>query len=83
MDKTVIVVLICAQELSIGNQQALESWNPMHQHTMGQRVGLSFFDSKLANLAYCKRELYSLPLCPFGNVLCREEMKERHGESAE
>lgn len=35
----------------------MKTTNPMYVKTMGQRVGLSFFDSKLANLAYCKGTL--------------------------
>lgn len=31
----------------------VESWNPLLQNTMGQREDLSFYDVKLANLAYC------------------------------
>ncbi|KAK2176145.1 hypothetical protein NP493_680g01014 [Ridgeia piscesae] len=40
-------------ELSIGGSQSLKTINPLFQRTIGQRVGLSFIDSKLANKAYC------------------------------
>ncbi|KAI0237999.1 Zinc metalloproteinase nas-34 [Lamellibrachia satsuma] len=43
-----------ATELSIGTLRSLQPTNPLYEKTMGQRVGLSFFDSKHANLAYCK-----------------------------
>ncbi|KAI0237905.1 Zinc metalloproteinase dpy-31, partial [Lamellibrachia satsuma] len=43
-----------ATELSIGTLRSLQPTNPLYEKTMGQRVGLSFFDAKLANLAYCK-----------------------------
>ncbi|KAK2177796.1 hypothetical protein NP493_579g00015 [Ridgeia piscesae] len=48
------VMHYAATELSIGRLHAIEPKNPLYLKTMGQRVGLSFFDAKLANLAYCK-----------------------------
>ena len=32
---------------------AIKAKDPLSDMTLGQRVGLSFFDAKLANLAYC------------------------------
>ena len=32
---------------------SIKAKDPLSDMTLGQRVGLSFFDAKLANLAYC------------------------------
>ena len=36
-----------------GRSNTLETVDPMYQHNIGQRVGLSFLTSKLINFAYC------------------------------
>ena len=33
--------------------------NPLYLHTIGQKVEISFFDAKLANMAYCAGEILS------------------------
>ena len=66
LHETVICFWFCPQELSVGRQWSIKSKNKLYQKTMGQRVGLSFFDCKLADMAYCKRELQPLPLSPVG-----------------
>ncbi|XP_014665206.1 PREDICTED: zinc metalloproteinase nas-36-like [Priapulus caudatus] len=33
---------------------SIRTLNPLQQHIIGQRIGLSFFDLKLANMAYCQ-----------------------------
>ena len=32
----------------------METLNPLYQHNIGQRTGLSFLDVKAINLAYCQ-----------------------------
>jgi len=36
-----------------GRSNTLETVDPLYQHNIGQRVGLSFLTSKLINFAYC------------------------------
>ena len=46
----------------------METLNPLFQHIIGQRTGLSFLDAKAINLAYCqgKHLIYALRcLCFF------------------
>lgn len=40
------------------NKLTIETLDPLQQYIIGQRIGLSFFDVKLANLAYCEGDIY-------------------------
>ena len=46
-------VSILKQAGSSNGKNTMETINPLYQHNMGQRTGLSFLDAKSVNLAYC------------------------------
>ena len=44
---------ILKQAGTSNGKNTMETINPLYQHNMGQRTGLSFLDAKSVNLAYC------------------------------
>ena len=48
------ILLIVFQDGSYNSGLVMESLKPEYQSTMGQRTGLSFYDAKIINMAYCQ-----------------------------
>jgi len=39
---------------SVNGKNTMETLNPLYQHTIGQKTGLSFLDVKAINVVYCQ-----------------------------
>ena len=46
------------QDGSVNGQTVMETKDPLYQSTMGQKTGLSFLDTKLMNIAYCRCKFF-------------------------
>jgi len=49
----IIIIIISLQVFTANGKRTIEPLDPLYKQTIGQRVQLSFLDTKLLNLAYC------------------------------
>lgn len=54
--KTNWIDFIAIQDGSASGGDTIETIDPLYQQSLGQRTGLTFYDAKSINIAYCKRK---------------------------